>query len=97
MGVPVLDVGVGQPDVEGARMIIDAALEGNRIAAADVMTLLRLIVPEADAASPADLDRARTRVGERWSKTAVAQLRERRFAPVVRLEIPRDATPLRGA
>ena len=56
----------------------DAALGGERIAAADVMTLLSLVAPEEDERQTADLDTARTRVGERWSKTAVAQLRERR-------------------
>ncbi|MEE4273667.1 MAG: hypothetical protein V2I67_18475 [Thermoanaerobaculales bacterium] len=61
----------------GARF--DAALGGERIAVADVMAFVNLVVPEyeeAPSADPPELPRAEA--GERWSTTAIAQLRERR-------------------
>jgi len=60
----------------GARF--DAALEGERIAVADVMTLVQLFVPVDGEQSTVDLEPPRAEVGTRWSTTAIAQLRERR-------------------
>jgi len=60
----------------GARF--DAALEGERIAVADVMTFVRLVAPEGGEQSTADPEPARTEAGDHWSTTAIAQLRERR-------------------
>jgi hypothetical protein len=60
----------------GARF--DAVLDGERIAAADVMTFLALFAPEDGEQPSVDLDATREKLGERWSTTAIAQLRERR-------------------
>lgn len=58
----------------------DAVLGGDRIVAADVMTFLRLVAPEDGEEPTTDAATLPTGLGERWSKTAVAQLRERRDA-----------------
>jgi hypothetical protein len=60
----------------GARF--DAELGGERIAVADVVTLVHLVVAEDEEQPTADPELARGEVGDRWSTTAIAQLRERR-------------------
>ena len=60
----------------GARF--DAELVGERIAVADVKALLHLIALEAEEQPTADPEAPRADAGERWSTTAIAQLRERR-------------------
>jgi hypothetical protein len=60
----------------GARF--DAVLAGESIAVADVMTFVRLLAPQGSEQPSAELEATRADIGDRWSTTAIAQLRERR-------------------
>jgi hypothetical protein len=56
----------------------DAKLEGERIVVADVMALVSLVVPDHEEQPTVEPETSRAEAGERWSTTAIEQLRERR-------------------
>ncbi len=68
----------GEVEKTGNGARFDAALMGERVAVADVMTLVRLVAPDDGRQLKANRARPPAEVGERWSTTAIAQLRERR-------------------
>ena len=62
---------------EGRRF--DASLRGDRLVVPDVMKLVHLVSPPEPAADSQEVrEEAVTAFREKWSKTAIAQLRERR-------------------
>jgi hypothetical protein len=64
---------------EGDGFRFKASLTGDRLVAADVTRLVHVVAPpEPDSGSSASRDRAVSAFRERWSKSAIDQIRERR-------------------